>query len=171
MQTTCTNETSGDFKLVALLNKRIEPGKVMNALAHSVAGAVNLLGAEGREALKFLDFIDAGGQTYPSISARSFIILRGSDADIRKARQHAIEVGIPAVCFSESMTGDTFIQQLERTKGTPTEAMHFYALVLAGRPEILNPITKKYSLWRDNSTPPVTSTTSIANEPEHVVGV
>ena len=167
---TNTIETNGDFKLIALLNKRIEPGKVMNALAHCVAGAVNLIGADGRDALKFLNFTDAQGQAYPSISARSFNILRGSDGDIRKARQRAIEAGIPAVCFSESMTGDTYVEQLERTKGTPTEAMHFYALVLAGHADILNPITKKYSLWRDNPAPTPVQTAPIADETERAVG-
>jgi len=32
---TPTIDANGDFKLVALLNKRIEPGKVMNALSLS----------------------------------------------------------------------------------------------------------------------------------------
>lgn len=147
MQTN-TNNTQSDFKLVAILNKRVETGKVMNALAHCVAGTINVLGEEGRDVFKFLNFVDANGQIYPSISARSFVILRGSDGDIRKARQRALEVGLPAVCFIESMTGDTYIEQLERTKATPTEKLNFYALVLAGSAEIINSITKKYSLWR-----------------------
>jgi hypothetical protein len=142
-------DTNGDFKLVALLNKRIEPGKVMNALAHCVAGAVNKLGEEGRAALKFLVFTDAGGESYPSISARSFIVLRGSDGDIRKARRMAKEIGIEAICFTESMTGETYVEQLARTNATPSEAMQFYALVMVGSAELLNPISRKFSLWRD----------------------
>src|SRR5437588_752024 len=112
-QTTDT-DTNDDYKLVALVNKRMElgMGKLMNALAHCVAGAVNLLGEEGRTALKFLDFEDASGQIYHSISARSFIILRGSGGDIRKARRLALESGIKAVCFIETMTQASYVEQL-----------------------------------------------------------
>lgn len=145
---TNTNDTRSGFKLVAILNKRIETGKVMNALAHCVAGTINVLGEQGRDALKFLDFVDADGQTYPSISARSFVILRGSDGDIRKVRQRAVEAGLAAVCFMESMTGDTYVEQLERTKATSAQDLTFYALVLAGDADVINPITKKFSLWR-----------------------
>jgi hypothetical protein len=146
------NEKSS-YKLVAILNKRIEPGKVMNALAHCVAGAVNLLGEQGREALKFLDFVDADGQKYPSISARSFIVLRGSDGDIRKIRQQALEASVSAVCFTESMTGGTYVEQILRTKTTPTSSLVFYAIVLVGDEGVLRPLTKRCSLWRGGDSP------------------
>jgi hypothetical protein len=139
------NET---VKLVALVNKRIDPGVAMNALAHSVAAITNLIGDEGRTALRFLDFTDRNSQVYPGISAQSFIILRGIDSDIRKVRERAVEVGLPAVCFTNTMTGETYVQQLERTKATPTQELIFYVVVLVGKAEEINPITKKYSLWR-----------------------
>jgi hypothetical protein len=167
---TQTIETNSTFKIIALLNKRIETGKAMNALAHCMAGAVNHMGEEGRTALKFLNFVDAGGQTYPSISARSFVILRGTESDIRKARQRSIEAGISAVCFSESMTGETYREQLQRTSETPSEAMSFFALVLAGPAELLNPITKKYSLWRDNPLPPPGQVAATIDEADRVAG-
>lgn len=143
------------FRLAVILNKRIETGKVMNALAHAIAGAVDLAGESGRQALKFINFIDLDAQLYPDISARSFIILRGSDGDLRKVRQRALEAGLPVVCFVDTMTGGTYLEQLQRTKATPTSALSFYAVALLGKAETLNPITRKYSLWR--SDPPLLS--------------
>ena len=59
-------------KLVAVLNKRIEPGKVMNALAHMCIG----LGAViGEEELRLTDYRDADGGSHPYISEIPFIIL------------------------------------------------------------------------------------------------
>lgn len=145
---TNTKDMNADVKMVALINKRIDTGVALNALAHGVAACVNLIGDEGRASLKFMDFVDGDGEVYPSISARSFIILRGTDGDIRKVRQRAIEAGLPAVCFTHTMTGQTYIEQLGHTKATPSKDLTFYAIVLVGRRDVLNPITGKYSLWR-----------------------
>jgi hypothetical protein len=146
------SDKDSNYRLVAILNKRIETGKVMNALAHCTAGVVNLLDDEGMKALNFLNFVDADGQQYPSISARSFIILRGTDSEIRKTRQHALEAGLQAVCFSESMTGGSYVEQLERTQRTPTASLELYAIVLVGEDRLLSPLTKRYSLWRSGET-------------------
>jgi hypothetical protein len=151
---TNTNHPNDTVKLVALINKRLESGVAMNALAHATAAAVNLAGQEGRESLKFLDFADADGQVYPGISARSFIILRGTDADIRKLRASAMAAGLPAVAFTNTMTGGTYIEQLERTKVAHAQDLVFYALVVLGNAETLNPLTKKLSLWRSDPPPP-----------------
>ena len=139
-------------KLVVLANKRLDSGVVMNAIAHCVAGIINLVGEAGRSKLKFIDFEDLDGQTHRSISARSFIILRGTDGDIRKVRERAHEAGIPFASFVSTMTGDTYVEQLARTKATPTSGLTFYAIALVGRADELHPITKRYSLWRGESS-------------------
>lgn len=151
---TNTNHPNDTFKLVALINKRLESGVAMNALAHATAAAVNLAGQKGRESLKFLNFVDAEGQLYPGISARSFIILRGTDADIRKLCASAMAAGLPFAAFTNTMTGGTYFEQLERTKVTHTQDLVFYALVALGNAEVLNPLTKKFSLWRNDSPQP-----------------
>lgn len=169
METT-KDDMNKTVKLVVLVNKRLDTGVAMNALAHATAASVNLIGDEGRASLKFLDFTDANGQVYLGISARRFIVLRGSDGDIRKLRQRAIEVGLPAVCFTQTMTGETYVEQLERTKSTPTSELTFYAIALVGRAEVLNPITKKYSLWKGE--PSASQNVNLVGDPsEGAIGV
>lgn len=74
-------------KLVAVLNKRIEPGKVMNALAHMCIG----LGAViGTEELRLTDYRDADGGSHPYISEIPFIILCENSNKIRTLRQNAL---------------------------------------------------------------------------------
>jgi len=142
--------SDGMLKLVVLVNKHIPPGIAMNALAHTVAGAVNLVGEEGRRAFKFLTFTDRDNQAYPSISARSFIVLRGTDGDIRKVRRHAMEASIPAVCFTNAMTGETYVEQIERSRATPTAELTYFAVAVVGKADAVSSFTKRYSLWRNS---------------------
>lgn len=62
----------GVNKLVAVLNKSIDTGKVMNALAHMCVG---LGSAIGKEALRLTNYKDADGNSHPFISEIPFIIL------------------------------------------------------------------------------------------------
>lgn len=148
-------DTNPSFKLAVCVNKTVESGKAKNALAHVVAGLVARVGEDGREALKFIDFIDSDGVIYPSISARSFIVLRGSQGDLRKAIRQAKEANVVAVVFTETMTGETYREQLDRTAATKTDEMPIWAVAMAGPAEVINPITKRMSLWREHpSTEP-----------------
>ncbi|MBS0359490.1 MAG: DUF2000 domain-containing protein [Proteobacteria bacterium] len=132
-------------KLVAVLNKDIEHGVVMNALAHMTIG----LGAEvGKELLQLDHYVDANQNTYPNISKIPFIILRAKSNEIRKtvvaAREHSIQHGI----FVNTMTVGTYVEQLERTKLSPEESLIYYGCVLFGAWDKVSEITRKFSLWK-----------------------
>ena len=145
-------DSNPSFKLAVCLNKNVDSGKVKNALAHVVAGLVARVGEDGRDTLKFIDFVDSDGVIYPSISARSFIVLRGSQGDLRKAIRQAKEGNVAAVVFTETMTGDTYREQLNRTAATKSEDMPVWAVAMAGPAEVINPITKRMSMWREHSS-------------------
>lgn len=63
-------------KFVAVVNKNLEIGKAMNAIAHSCAGLVGMAPNELKEKMSFIDFIDKDGQIHKSISGLSLIVLR-----------------------------------------------------------------------------------------------
>ncbi len=67
-------------KLVAVLNKSIEPGKVMNALAHMCIGLGSVI---GKEELRLADYKDADGGSHPFISEQPFIILSEKSGSVR----------------------------------------------------------------------------------------
>ena len=46
------------------------------------------------------------------------------------------------------MTGGTYTEQLERTRTTAAADLEYYGVMVFGEAEELNPITKKYSLYR-----------------------
>ncbi len=110
-------------KLVAVLNKSIEPGKVMNALGHMCIG---LGSAIGQTDLRLTDYQDADGGSHPFISEIPFIILSENSNKIRKLRQAALAENILLNDFTDTMTVGTYQEQIERTGRTKEGDLIYY---------------------------------------------
>lgn len=135
-------------KLVAVVNKQIEMGVAMNALAHMCLG----FGAHmGPSDLHLMNYENAEGFIYPNISKMPFIILREKNSNkIANLLMKAKEAGIQYSVFTNTMTEGTWEDQKARTLATKQEEIIFYGIVLFGPKEIVTEMTKKLSLWRDN---------------------
>lgn len=132
-------------KLVAIMNEKIEPGIIMNALAHMCIG----FGAEiGKDPLRLSNYKDADGGSHPSISEMPFMILKANSNKIKALRKAAMEAGIQFVDFTDTMTIGTYIEQLERTKQTKEEDLIYYGIVLFGDWNKVSELTRKFSLWK-----------------------
>ena len=132
-------------KLVAVLNKRIEAGRVMNALAHMCVG----LGAViGQDDLRLTDYRDADGGSHPWISEIPFIVLCENSNKIRKIRQDAINHNILFNDFTDTMTVGIYQEQIARTSQIKEEELVYYGIVLFGSWDIVSALTKKCSLWK-----------------------
>jgi len=132
-------------KLVAIVNKDVEVGIAMNAIAHMTIG----LGAQLNNALLRLnDYQDKDGNIYPNISQMPFIILRGKSGEIRKAVQNAKEQNIKYSVFTNTMTGGTYQEQLDNTLATPEQELVYYGTILFGPWDTIGQITKKFSLYK-----------------------
>lgn len=132
-------------KLVAVLNKSIEPGKLMNALAHMCIG---LGSAINKEELRLSDYKDADNGSHPYISEIPFMILSENSNKIRKLRGEAIANNIIFNDFTETMTGGTYKEQIERTSKTKNDHLIYYGIVLFGDWDKVTELTRKFSLWK-----------------------
>ena len=132
-------------KLVALVNKEIDVGVAMNAIAHMTLGLGSLV---PKDLLKLDDYKDKEGNLYPSISQMPFIILRGKSSEIRKAVQGAKDLSMKFGVFTDTMTGGTFQEQLDRTAQTSQDQLVYYGAVLFGPWETVSHLTKRFSLYR-----------------------
>ena len=132
-------------KLVAVLNKSIEAGKVMNALAHMCIG---LGSAIGQQDLRLSDYQDADDGSHPFISEIPFIILSENSNKIRKLRKEALAHNILLNDFTDTMTVGTYQEQIERTRQVKEEDLIYYGIVLFGDWGRVTELTKKCSLWR-----------------------
>lgn len=136
-------------KLVAVVNKQIEMGVAMNALAHMCLG----FGARmGPEELYLMDYQNAVGAIYPNISKMPFIILKEKNSNkIAALLAKAQEAGIKYTVFTNTMTEGTWEDQKARTLASKPDEIIFYGIVLYGPKEIVTEMTKKLSLWRDKN--------------------
>ncbi len=135
-------------KFVAVLNKKVPVGQVMNALAHATAGLV--AAHEDKAAMRFDDYRDADGNVHQSISDNPFIILRADNSNKLRAFRETLQTeGIVFTDFTSTMTVETYAEQQERTAKTPEAELEYWAVIAFGEAAALDPLTKKFSLWRD----------------------
>lgn len=134
-------------KFVAVLNKRVPVGALMNALAHMAAG----LSASYPDipAMRFDSYADRDGNDHKSISDHPFIILSADNSNqIRTLRNALKDAGVHFVDFTSTMTVGTYVEQQERTRQTPEVELEYYGICAFGPKDVINPLTKKFSLWR-----------------------
>ena len=134
-------------KFVAVLNKKIPTGNLMNAVAHMSAGLSASYSNIPEK--RFDTYIDKDNNNHQSISDHPFVILSADNSNqIRTLRKSLIENNIHFVDFTNTMTVGTYIEQLERTRQTPEDQLEYYGICMFGDKEVMSSLTKKFSLWK-----------------------
>jgi len=135
-------------QFVAVLNKKHEIGRLLNALAHLSAGITNL-NKDNLEILKFDNYIDGDGGNHPSISDNGFIIFKADNSNkIRTLRNKLTEEGIKFNDFTTTMTVGNFQEQLEATKQTKEEELEYIGICFFAEITKAKELTKKFSLFK-----------------------
>lgn len=134
-------------KFIAVLNKKIETGKLMNALGHMTAGLSHLI--PDKDSLRFDTYIDQNGGEHKSISDNPFIILAADNSNqIRTLRNELHARHIPFTDFTHTMTVATFVEQKQRTRETPELELEYFGICLFGEITEISQLTRTFSLWK-----------------------
>ena len=108
-------EVFTDYKFVVAVNKKIDAAKAMNAIGHMVAALVARAPADLVEKMSVVDYKDRMNRSHP-VSGLSLVVLSAKNGNqLKNARSAAIQAGLAVTDFLESMTGDTYVEQMERT--------------------------------------------------------
>ena len=136
-----------NFRFVAVLNKKIDPGRLMNALGHMTAG---LAGGYGKSTeMFFLEYKDKNNGIHPFISHFPFIVLSADNSNqIRTVRNEAIARNVIFTDFTSTMTVGTSLEQVNNTAQTEELNLEYYGICMFGQSDSLREFTKKYSLFR-----------------------
>ena len=134
-------------KFVAVLNKKIPIGQLLNSLGHMAAGLVGSY--PQMNTMRFDCYFDGNGGVHKSISDHPFIILLADNSNqLRTLRNELTNSKIHFVDFTSTMTVGTYHEQKDRTKRTMENELEYYGICMFGDKNIINPLTKKFSLWR-----------------------
>jgi hypothetical protein len=134
-------------RFIAVLNKKIESGHIMNALGHMTAGLVG--GHEKIDEMCFLQYNDKNEGVHPNISHFPFIILKADNSNkIRTVRNECIARKIPFSDFTNTMTIGTTQEQMDATKAVNEQDLEYYGIVMFGNTEELQEFTGKFSLYQ-----------------------
>ena len=133
-------------RFVAVLNKKVEPGRAMNALGHMTAGLAG--GSDKANEMCFLQYEDKNGGIHPNISHYPFIVLKADNSNkIRTVRNECLRRGIPFSDFTSTMTVGTSQEQQNATRSTPEEELEYWSIVMFGSTDELKEFTGKFSLY------------------------
>ena len=136
-----------NYRFVAVLNKKIETGRLMNALGHMTAGLAGKVRV-GQD-MCFLDYADRDGGVHPGVSHFPFIILAADNSNkIRAVRKEAIAQSIPFTDFTSTMTLGTSEEQVAATAATPESDLEYFGIVMFGETKTLKEFTGKFSLYK-----------------------
>ncbi len=139
------DETKKRF-IVVVNEKESNPGKLMNAVGHAMAG---LVGSAARgEDFCFVDYTDGDGQVHANISHYPVIALKAKNSNaIKKVREDAAAKGIAFTDFLRTMSIGKTQEQIDATKAAHGDDVEYMGLALFGDTDALREITKKLSLY------------------------
>jgi peptidyl-tRNA hydrolase len=127
------------MKMVIVVDRNIETGKLANAIAHC---------SQGINVDKHDEYSTSNGITC-TLSNHPIVIVAAKNANqVKKALVSADEAKLVYSFFSSTMWRDTPEEQVEATKATNFDALEIIACAIYGGSTEVNNITKRFSLFK-----------------------
>lgn len=123
------------ISILAVINSGKPFGVAANAVAHASLGLASRLSAEGNP-LPTKERKE-GSTVHPPVVDVPIEIKLADEETLRKYRASAKSKGLQVVDFTQTMTGDTYVEQLEKTKAASEVDLEYYCILIAGDDEEL----------------------------------
>jgi hypothetical protein len=137
------------WRIVAVLNKKVEFGPLLNVLGHLMTGLAG--GIPDRTGLDLQQYFDGDGDIHPDISCHPVIVLRADRSNqLRALRARLRDVNIRVVDFVHTMTEGGTATQLARTQETPAAELEYLGIAFMGDRATLDSFTRTRGTDRRN---------------------
>jgi hypothetical protein len=134
-------------KLVAITNRQYAIPQRQNAVLHATVGLIKLVGID---AFELLDYDNAELDVRAQISLFPNVGLSAKNgSQLLATYRQASEASIACNIFCESMLGTSADEQVRQTREATLETLRPMAVVLFGDAEVLQGLTKKYSVLKE----------------------
>ncbi len=134
-------------KIVAVINKELEPWQVANAVAHMSAIIGNK--TDGSTLISGDVFVARDGDTIPRNSQYPIIIKRGSDKELHGLHKALKDTNLTYHVFTKEMLDTTDDARISRTmEGQTLGETVFYGVMFLAPHHQADALTKKYQLWK-----------------------
>lgn len=131
-------------KLYIIVNRNMDASLLMNATGHLAGGIM-----QKAEDKLFQDYPndDSGLSAY--LSHYPVVILQAKNSNqLSTALQKCKDANLTYNFFTTTMLGQSTEQQIHDTRVASLDALEFVAIAIYGDTEAVNPITKKFSVYK-----------------------
>lgn len=133
-------------KLAVIMNGKYPIPQLQNGAFHAVLGLTALVGTTAFELLNYDNDslgIEAQISRFPNI-----VLSAKNGNQILKTYEEAKRLGLACNIFSGSMLGSSAEEQMQQTREATADTLNPMVVVLFGEQEDLQPLTKKFSLFK-----------------------
>ena len=132
-------------KIVIVVNRQLEPGRLANAMAHAIAGLVDRL--QKTDPICFLNYPSQAGWS-ANIAQAPVIVLRADNGNqLRRLHNEASASGVASNAFVHTMLGASAAEQQAATAACDPPLLEFWAVALHASAAALAPLTKRFSVY------------------------
>lgn len=136
-------------KFVIVLNEKPPIGKLLSATGQLAMSLYHNATEEQRTNASFAPFFNPIGKSLITVSTCSFVILKGTANQLLTLYFQAAQQDLLSAIFTSTMSFNGIEEDLiHKTATTPLDQAEPYGVGLFGKIEELNPLTKKFSLFK-----------------------
>ena len=137
-------------KFVIVLNEKSPIGKLLSAAGQLAMSLYCNATEEQRANASFIPFFSPSGDNLITVSTCSFIVLKGTANQlITLYSQAATKPNLSSAIFTSTMSFNGIEEDLlQKTAITPLDQVEPYGVGVFGPIEELNPLTKKFSIFK-----------------------
>jgi hypothetical protein len=137
-------------KFVIVLNEKSPFGKLLSATGQLAMSLYHDATPERRAMMSFTPLLDTRGSRLITITQCSFVVLKGTAHQLLMLYIKAQELGILSALFTSTMSFNGIEEDLVlKTATTPLDQVEPYGVALFGKIEEVNPLTKKFSVFKN----------------------